>query len=95
MSKASAHKDKLTALHAAVADALAADLLSYTNGSRDEEDPETGKVVKAAVPPQLYAQIIKFLKDNNIEASEDNPAMRALTAAFNATQFPYNPNEVQ
>lgn len=83
----------MQALHAAVADALAKDLLSYTDGSRDVTDPDTGKVTKATVPPQLYAQVIKFLKDNGIEAADDNPAMTSLQNAFNATRFPYNPNE--
>lgn len=59
---------------------------------------EKAKDLEDGVPPQLLAQAIKFLKDNNITASDaDDPEMQKLRKVYegNVIGFPFDPAAAQ
>jgi chromosome segregation and condensation protein ScpB len=78
-----AKTSRLGALHELVAEKLIAQI--ELEAKSDE-----------GVTPQTLAQAIKFLKDNNINAEEDNPKLEKLKEVSGSVlKFPFDPKAAQ
>lgn len=56
--------DMVDMLHGLQCAALIAEIKRYT----EHRDPETGELSPQSIPPALFAQVSKFLKDNGIDS---------------------------
>ena len=86
MARGAAKESKLGALHEMTATILTEQLQWY----RSQDPPEH-------VPAALLAQVLKFLKDNNISADADSPEMKRLQESFgsNVLGFPFQPKQAE
>ena len=82
MSRASA--DILDAIHGLLAGALLSELEAALAASRRPEKWVEGKLVSGPepIPPQLFDKVMKFLKDNGIDAPRSNKPVDDLAAAL-------------
>ena len=62
MSNGRADDDTLDELHGLQAEALLAEIRNYRNNV-----DEDGKACPLPIPPALFAQVNKFLKDNGVD----------------------------
>jgi len=72
-------ESQLGELHGILTAALAAELKT--------------QAAKGELNPAFVGQVIKFLKDNNIQATDEDPAMKALKATYGKSlqDFPFDP----